>query len=359
MGKLYNKALFYQYFYTGKWAILFGIIIFSISSYGETENLFSILRNGISIISTNKMENRGILYLFILCVILFGIYIFITGFNKRSNLTFLNSSPFTRKEIKRNEILFLLFSLIIFVALFIYINVCLYYNERELLSISSMYIETLVNDTLRLFFVGFLFIVYLEFMDMIFSNTIFTIILMVVFPLVLLFDFTMLLGILQNIGISANNIIRSIFNIIESFISCLLFGYNSHGLRINFMDGIKIYLAAALIIAIGIVLINKINKKFTINNVNKFFSFILARKIFIWVISFSIVNSIASISISAYMEKSYYEKFYTANPYYTGVNPTPFTTTESILLFIIIAVVIVVLSRLLGNRINKLLEKII
>ena len=36
MKKLYNKALFYQYLYTGKWPILFGVIIFFISTYGES-----------------------------------------------------------------------------------------------------------------------------------------------------------------------------------------------------------------------------------------------------------------------------------------------------------------------------------
>lgn len=118
MKKLYNKALFYQYLYTGKWPILFGVIIFFIATYGETKSMFSIFKINISSLASNKMEPRGILYLFIICVALFMIYIFITGFNKRNNLTFLNSSPFTRKEIKQNEILFLLLSLIIFVFIF-------------------------------------------------------------------------------------------------------------------------------------------------------------------------------------------------------------------------------------------------
>ncbi|MGM9978801.1 MAG: hypothetical protein ACI33J_08395 [Clostridium sp.] len=357
MKKLYNKALFYQYLYTGKWPILFGVIIFFIATYGETQSMFSILKINISSLYSNKMEPRGILYLFIICVALFVIYIFITGFNKRNNLTFLNSSPFTRKEIKQNEILFLLLSLIIFVFIFLYVNICLYYNQRELLSISSMYISTLVNDTLRLFYIGFLFIIYLEFMDMIFSNTVFTIISMMIFPFTIIINFLCIVSILDSLGIyiSNNYIINIILNKISDSIRYLIIGILSPSL----IEKIMIYLVLSLIIVLGLIFINKINKQFTINNINKFFSFIIVKKLFLWITSLSIVNFIFTFIISNCMNKFYYEKFYYENPYYTGITPSPFSLIEGIVLFVIISIVILLISKFLVERFNKLIEQII
>ncbi|MCI7442489.1 MAG: hypothetical protein MSA89_05325 [Clostridium sp.] len=357
MKKLYNKALFYQYLYTGKWPILFGVIIFFIVTYGETQSMFSILKINISSLYSNKMEPRGILYLFIICVALFVIYIFITGFNKRNNLTFLNSSPFTRKEIKQNEILFLLLSLIIFVFIFLYVNICLYYNQRELLSISSMYISTLVNDTLRLFYIGFLFIIYLEFMDMIFSNTVFTIISMMIFPFTIVIDFLCILSILELLGvyIFSNYSINIILSKISESIRYLTIGI----LSLSLIEKIIIYLVLSLIIVLGFIFIDKINKKFTINNINKFFNFIIVKKIFLWITSLSIVNFIFTIIIGSCMNKFYYEKFYYENPYYTGITPSPFSLLEGIVLFMIISIAILLISKFLVERFNKLIEQII
>ncbi len=357
MKKLYNKALFYQYLYNGKWIILFGIIIFYISVYGETQNLFTALKSNISSIYTNRMDSRSILYLFIMCVILFGIYIFTTGFNKRNNLTFLNASPFTRKEIKKNEILFLLYSLSIFVFIFIYMNLCLYYNQRELLSISYNYIYVLISDTLRLIFVGCLFIVYLEFMDMIFSNTIFTIIAMIIFPLAFICNFLCIVSILKNIELFSfggiiNIILAKIVNIIINY---LLLGYYN----ISKIESIITYLFLLLIIVVGFILIDKINKKFTINNLNKFFSFGIVKKIFIWVTSLSVVNFIIAMLFNNYMYEIYYEKFYNENPYYIGQTPLPFNLLEKILIFIIISIIVILITKFLVNKINKFVERII
>ncbi|MEI3338090.1 MAG: hypothetical protein V8R02_11680 [Clostridium sp.] len=356
MKKLYNKALFYQYLYNGKWIILFGIIIFYISVYGETQNLFTALKSNISSIYTNKMDSRSILYLFIMCVILFGIYIFTTGFNKRNNLTFLNASPFTRKEIKKNEILFLLYSLSIFVFIFIYMNLCLYYNQRELLSISYNYIYVLISDTLRLIFIGCLFIVYLEFMDMIFSNTIFTIIAMIIFPLAFICNFLCIVSILENIELfSFSGIINSVLSKIENIIiSYLLLGRYD----ITKIESIITYLFLLLIIVVGFILIDKINKKFTINNLNKFFSFAIVKKIFIWVTSLSVVNLIISMLFNKYMYEIYNEKFYNENPYYIGQTPLPFNLLEKILIFIIISIIVILITKFLVKKINKFVERI-
>lgn len=357
MKKLYNKALFYQYLYTGKWPILFGVIIFFIATYGETQSMFSTLKLNISSLYSNKMEPRGVLYLFIICVSLFIIYIFITGFNKRNNLTFLNSSPFKRKEIKQNEIVFLLLSLIIFVFIFLYVNICLYYNQRELLSISSMYISTLVNDTLRLFYIGFLFIIYLEVMDMLFSNTVFTIISMIIFPFTIIVNLLCILSILNLLGfyIFSNYSINIILNKISESIKYLIIGNFSPSL----IEKIIIYLILSLIILLGLIFIDKINKKFTINNINKFFNFIIVKKIFLWITSLNFVNFIFTFIISICISKFYYEKFYYEDPYYTGIVPAPFSLMEGIVLFVIINIAIILISKFLVKVINKFIEQII
>ena len=220
-----------------------------------------------------------------------------------------------------------------------------------------MYISTLVNDTLRLFYIGFLFIFYLEFMDMLFSNTVFTIISMMIFPFTIIINFLSIVSILDYLGIyiSSNYIINSILSKVSYSIRYLIIGI----LNPSLIEKMMIYLVLSLIIVLGLIFINKINKQFTINNINKFFSFIIVKKLFLWITSLSIVNFIFTFIISNCMNKFYYEKFYYENPYYTGITPSPFSLIEGIVLFVIISIVILLISKFLVERFNKLIEQII
>lgn len=204
---------------------------------------------------------------------------------------------------------------------------------------------------------GFLFIIYLEFMDMIFSNTVFTIISMMIFPFAIIINFLCTVYILDSLGIyiSSNYIINNILSKVENSIRYLIIGI----LNPSLIEKIMIYLVLSLIIVLGLIFINKINKKFTINNINKFFSFIIVKKIFLWITSLSIVNFIFTIIIGSCMNKFYYEKFYYENPYYTGITPSPFNLLEGIVLFIIISIAILLISKFLVERFNKLIEQII
>ena len=143
MKKLYNKALMYQFFYLGKWALLVSVILYGIFTYSLVNNNLVYLRSKISLYSenpffgSNTLDNLNSYYVIWLYLIIFLLYIVVTGFNKRNNMTFLTSGPYSKEEIKKNEILFLMICLFLIVFTFIYINICLYVRDNSLLSLAS------------------------------------------------------------------------------------------------------------------------------------------------------------------------------------------------------------------------------
>lgn len=364
MKKYFNRALFYQYFYTGKWAILLGTLIFSIVTYGNVSYLFQDLKYNISTLVTNHMGYRTSSYLFVVCIILFGIYILMKGFNKRNNMSFLMGCPFSREEIKRNELLFLFTTLLFFILLFIYLNLCYYFSHKEVLAISTNYIVSLVNDTIRLFFVGSIFIVYLSFMDMLFSNLIFSIICMIGMPIVIIYNLAILLSLVHgfNIGQYIPNILEYIMDLISCIAGYFMYGIVEpyyYNLVINRRIGIIIiFLTTIICILIGLFLIKNINKKITENKTNKFFTFPIVRDILIVICSFSLVNVISNIIILNNTDR-YTERFYTIYPEYITSGVTPFSQGKGILYFILSIISIIIVTAILSKIVNKAIKKIV
>ena len=117
MKKYYNKALFYQSFYNGKWGILGGSILFFLIMYSSMSGNLNNLKYQISNLEGNSIYLNSSFFVISTFLIILLVYVMITGFNKRNNITFITSGPYTKEEVKRNEFLFLFFTLCLFTYL--------------------------------------------------------------------------------------------------------------------------------------------------------------------------------------------------------------------------------------------------
>ena len=270
--------------------------------------------------------------------------------------------PFSREEIKRNELLFLFTTLLFFVLLFIYLNLCYYFSHKEVLSISTNYIISLVNDTIRLFFVGSIFIVYLSFIDMLFQNLILAIICMIGMPIIIIYNLVLLINLVYefNIGQYIPNILEYIMDLFSCILGYFMDGvvsFNYYNLVKNNSIGISIiFLVIIMFILIGLILIRNINKKITENKINKFFTFPIIRDILIVIFSFSIVNIILS-RIIIYNTDRYIERFYTVYPEYITSGITPFSQNNGILYFILSILSIIIVTAILSKIVKVIINK--
>lgn len=282
MKKYFNKALLYQSFYNGKWGIIGGSVLIGLYVYISMINSISSLRNNVSYLNMNTLYTSSFTYVLLVCLFLFGIYVFITGFNKRNNITFITSGPYTREEIKRNEFLFLLGALILFTLICAYVMICLFIKNKELLTYTFGEWRAFFFTISKVFIIGLAFITYLSFMDMLFSNLIVTILSLFMLPILVILDISIIgnlyfynfpLGSVQSFIYNIYDNLHYIYNITMRYIAWDQYFYE---------DKMDIITPIALLLAMTILLyiISKyINKKITINNVNKFFAFPIVGKI--------------------------------------------------------------------------------
>lgn len=287
MKKYYNKALFYQSFYNGKWGILGGIILFFLIVSSTTSGIINNCKRQIGNLDNNYMFFNSSFLVFILFLIIILVYVMITGFNKRNNMTFITSGPYTKEEVKKNEFLFLFLTLCLFTFVAAYAIMCVYIRNNELLPYIFNPWKSYVFIITKIFVLGLVFIVYLSFMDMFFSNLIFTLIALIGFPMAIFFDAIMLgqVYFYKVDGYNASslniyNISITILDYIGDLISFIEYEYEVYQSNTYIFSIIITY----LIIAVFIYYISKfINKKTSINNINKFFVFPLVGKITIFI----------------------------------------------------------------------------
>lgn len=340
MKPLYNKALMYQFFYLGKWALLVSMLIYGIVTYGILNTNLTTLSFNISSLEGNTLDNSNESYVILLCLILFLLYVVVTGFNKRSNMTFLTSGPYSKEEIKKNEILFLAISLFLLVFTFLYINICLYLRYNSLLSLANSEYIVLFSSTMRLLIVGTAFIAYLTFMDMLFSNTIISILAMIGTPIILTVNVTLIsyiAHILNSFHLYYFSLGRVISNIVMAIINYVF------GNRIIYDKTVYISIIIILIITVIAFLITwRINKNFALNKINNFFAFPRVEGIVFSIISFTISLVGLVMIIRTLLNFNYL--------YYSGTNPSVRGT--------IITLVLLGLCLAFSYIINNLLKKL-
>lgn len=292
MKKYYNKALFYQSFYNVKWGILGGVILFFLLVYYNTSISLGNVKYSISNLESNYIYLNTEVFVLSLFLLILLVYVMITGFNKRNNITFITGGPYTKEEVKKNEFLFLFLTLCLFVFVAAYAIICVYISNKKLLPYIFNPWEYSIFIIIKIFTLGLAFIVYLSFMDMFFSNLIFTLIALVGFPMAIFFDALVIgqiyfyrVDIYNTAALRTYDVLNSIINYIGDIISFISYDYTFYRGSRN----VLLIIIAYLIGSIFVYYLSKfINKKIIINNINKFFVFPLAGKITIFTGVFSL-----------------------------------------------------------------------
>lgn len=294
MKKYYNKSLVYQYMYLGKWYLFGSGLILGIIIFSQFLTAIESVRTDISQLSGNGFYfgYTSIFMLFVVLLICFQLVI--SGNNKRSNLTFLRSCPFSSEEIKYNEILCLFIALMVYVGIYFYFSIITYINFQDLISIVPNYWSEVIYNLIRFFLVGLTFILYEAFMSMLFSNGIASSIFILLSPFVLVLDLQLIINSFNTfthrwIGLSK---LGHLINIVFDFMFSEMNAYiDPSNMRCIF----KIMIGIVATIAICVVLIIFIRiliKRELINNMNKIFTFNKAQFIMIFIVVFSILMNV-------------------------------------------------------------------
>lgn len=348
MKKLFNKALMYQNYYTGKLPLFLGLGMFLMLSFSEISNEIRMVTYSIDSLSTNKMNVQYFPVYFLSWVILFCIYFAITGLHKKSIMGFLYSGPFTKEEIKINQILFLFISNILICLTYIYVFLCCSYSQREIIPYISNYYQVFIRDTVKLFVCGTAFISYIILIDTLFSNIVVQLIAVNIgpflglVPIKFINDIWLYVFHISNLDMSERGfsavLIQEINNVLNNLYRFVV-GYSPN----TTIEEIKVIALILVLSAIMFIAAWFFNKSVEINNTNKLFNFKSIQVVTEFIISFIFVLFITSIFIGQTLTN----------------RVLPSTYRGSVVAFVSILVVVVILSYLFRRLIHKTLQKYI
>lgn len=172
MKKYLNKGLLYQWFNSAKAVIFLGLIVWGYIAYTRIGGQIDQMTWHISNNFDNQFYTFGLYNYIELGIIFVIIHLAGQGLSKRNNLMFLNSSPYTKKQIKYNEIISLAITEVLFIAVFIYMAAIRYFNYSNLLSIVDGYFQIICIEVLKMILFGMIGILYVMIIDSMFSNSI-------------------------------------------------------------------------------------------------------------------------------------------------------------------------------------------
>lgn len=298
MNRMYNKALLYQAYYSSKIGIFSALIIFSYVLYVSINGDFAFTSYKISNLESNSLEvfYQGVLLLMIISLTV--IYAMMKGFNKRNTTTFLNAGPYKKEEIVRNELIILFIVLGIMLFIYLYLYICFTYKNYELVQLISNYWETIFSFLLKYALVGTMFILYLTLFDMLFSNTIVTIFIMGLLPIVMISNVSIYTNIFYTINNSIINYSGYIYNFVSNVYRYIVYGtysYSDNSYLISSTIGEIIF--CLMLIILLCILIKVVNKKSTVNNLGKLFSFKWVYNITVWLICFSVITFVVAFTV--------------------------------------------------------------
>ena len=172
MKKYLNKGLIYNWFNSAKIPIIIGLLSWgfianSIITIELNKTKLQIAESFSNDFSTTNLENY-----FGLGVVFIAIYFIAQGINKRNTAMFLASGPYTKKQIKYNELMCVLITLIFFVLTYVYIAFMAYIRNRELLAIIEGYRSIVLIEIARIVLIGIIGIMFMLTVDLLFSNAV-------------------------------------------------------------------------------------------------------------------------------------------------------------------------------------------
>jgi hypothetical protein len=172
MKKYLNKGLIYNWFNSAKVPIIIGLLIWGFIANEIISNEIIQTKSRISDLFSNGFTTTNIDKYFGLGVIFVAIYFIAQGINKRNAAMFLASGPYTKKQIKYNELMCLLITLVFFTLAYSYIALMAYVRNRELLSIIDGYGTIILIEIARIVLIGIIGILFMLTVDLLFSNTV-------------------------------------------------------------------------------------------------------------------------------------------------------------------------------------------
>lgn len=278
MNKYFNKGLLYQWFNSAKASIFLGIIVWGMWFYSRLSNNLESVKYSIADGYSDSYFTIELPVYFVLGIVFIAIYYMASGTNKRNTITFLSSGPYTKKQIKYNEFIGLILTLILFVICSIYISGTFYIRNREILAIVNGYINIIGLEVLKIILFGIVGILFMLIVDCLFSNSIIAAsALLLIIPESIVIIFYKVIAILRYIDLgNKENIFDKISYLIygESgrfYISSVLMEYAQVSQltmgRIMFESLIVIF-----IIAVMFVIFNISQRRYKLENCNKIFS---------------------------------------------------------------------------------------
>lgn len=172
MKKYLNKGLLYEWFNAGKVPIVIGLITWGFIAHSILRSKLIECKVMIATVESNNFMASSLSEYLVLAFIFLAIYIFANGATKRNTMMFLCSGPYTKKQIKVNELICLFITLILFTIMFIYIAVTMYVQNYEFTSIVNGYIQVIFIEIVRLLLFGTIGILFMIEIDLLFSNSI-------------------------------------------------------------------------------------------------------------------------------------------------------------------------------------------
>ena len=180
MKKYLNKGLLYFWFNSAKVPIILGIIFWGFLANSLLNSNLQVVRNNIAYSGKDYFYTFFSREYFLLGFIFLAIYFMSGGGNKRNSAMFLTSSPYTKKQIKYNELIGLLITLALFVITYIYIAITFYIRNSQLLSIISGYENVIAIEVIKITLLGIIGIAFMLTIDTLFTNSIIAVLSMII-----------------------------------------------------------------------------------------------------------------------------------------------------------------------------------
>ncbi len=274
MNKCLNKGLLYAWFNSAKAAITIGILVWGfIANRIITHNLMMV-SNEISDSFSNYFSTTQLYDYFMLGVIFIAIYYIAKGSNKRNTEMFLTSGPYTKKQIRYNELICLLITLVFFVITYVYIAIMAYVSQREFISIVEGYQGIIAIEIVKIVLLGAMGIIFMLIIDSMFSNSVIGFICMLtVIPLSILMIFMRIYSMLEYFGFGHN------YGLNEYDSNSEIRGYTGNILfdkvsikYITIKGLLTEIIVTLIIILILMVIYNVVQRRFKLENYNKTFA---------------------------------------------------------------------------------------
>lgn len=282
MKKYLNKGLIYSWFNCAKMPIIIGIFVWGFIANMIIQDNLSQLKNDIAYKFSNDISTTSIGEYFMLGVIFTAIYFISKGINKRNTEMFLSSGPHTKKQIKYNELICLLITLVFFTLTYAYIALMAYVRNREFLAIVEGYQSIMLIEIARIILIGIIGIIFMLIIDSMFSNSVMGFIGMIsVIPISIALIIGKFISILYYFGLKGN------YSLLEGIIRLILgnptVGEYAESMRIILLERassrkitfnqLSIEIIIALIcILIMLIIFNIAQNRYKLESSNKIFS---------------------------------------------------------------------------------------